>query len=180
MSSTRIKITLGEATIEIEGSESFVDRHWEELKSYMTNSQTKPVKHQLNTLDKSKKVKRNEIAEKKGLSYLPIPINLTGGEGVPSLKEFYEEKKPETNEELVTFFAFYLREYCGVDEMQMGHAVSCYNAIEKRKPNSIYDICKNSKRKWGYLDKGEIPYSFKLNIQGENLVKHDLPKKSDK
>lgn len=69
---------------------------------------------------------------------------------------------------------------CQIDEMLMGHAAFCYNAIEKRKPNSVYDICKNSKQKWGYLEKGNEPYSFKITIQGENLVKPYLPRKSKK
>lgn len=174
MSDTKIKISFSDGTtVELEGSEQFVERHWEELKPNLHDIQ-KPSK-----TAKTQTKERKPSKEKKKLSYNPIPINFRENNDELSLKEFYKEKLPESNPELVTVFAYYLKKNNKIVEMEMGHIISCYHEIDKKIPKSIYDICKNTKRTQGYLDTGDEPYTFKITISGENLVRHDLPKNKE-
>lgn len=182
MTDTRIKINFVEGTIELEGSEEFVEKHWEELKSYVPKDIGTSVKRTTSGSSKNggKKTGPKGSKEHKPISYAPIPLNLKGDEKSPSLKKFFEEKLPSGNQEIITTFAYYLTKYCDVKSVEMGHLVSCYNEVGERKPSNIYQICLNTKNRLGYLATGDEPYSVKINIQGENLVEHDLPHKIKK
>ena len=171
---------MNEGTVELEGTESFVEKYWEEFKSFMYEStKLKPITDR----------KRGKLAKKKPSSSgkdhkprssAPIPIDLKGGKNVPSLKEFFETKKPSDNQDIITVFAYYLNKYCNTSSMEVGHAISCYNEIGLRKPTNIYSVGINVRTRKGYLDHGDTPYTFKITIQGENLIEHDLPPKAKK
>ena len=177
MNDTRIKINFAEGTIELEGSEQFVEKHWEELKSYIPKSFSDvPKSHDKNNKSKIKGASKIQ-KDHKPLSYTPIPINLKGAGNTPSLKKFFDEKSPTSNQDIVTVFVYYLNKYCDIKNMEMGHAVSCYNELKLRKPSNIYSVCNNVRTRKGYLDYGDEAHTFKINIQGENLIEHDLPVK---
>ena len=177
LSNTRIKVNMNEGTVELEGTESFVEKHWEEIKSFM-NEPTK--------LNSVTNVKRGKLSKKKSSSsgkdhkprsFTPIPINLKGGKNAPSLKKFFETKKPIGNQNIITVFAYYLNKYCNIPDMEIGHAISCYNEIGLRKPTNTYAVGNNVRTRKGYLDNGDTPYSFKITIQGANFIEYDLPPK---
>lgn len=179
MTTTKVKLTIGQSIIEVEGSEEFVEKHWEELKSFIS----RPMAQQLQDSEQpssgthAKKTTEKTAKERKPKSYTPLPVDLKGNGKALSLKEFYKQKSPNDNQETITLFAYYLNKYCGIPNMQMGHALSCYNDVGERKPSNIYALCNNARTRKGYLDYGDESYTFKITIQGENLVEHDLPRK---
>ena len=87
-------------------------------------------------------------------------------------------QKPKGNQEIITVFAYYLNKHCQIPNMGMGHAVSCYNEVGERKPKNIYSICLNARSRKAFLDTGDENYTFKITIQGENLIEQDLPSKT--
>ncbi len=184
LSTTKVKLTIGQSVIELEGSEEFVEKHWEELKLFISQPtiSSQPKQPLITPKERMQGQKTTEKVgkERKPLSYTPIPINLKGDDKSPALKKFYEEKSPENNQEIITLFAYYLNKYCNISNMQMGHAVSCYNEVGERKPSNIYSLCGNARDRKAYLAAGDEPYTFKITIQGENLVEHDLPRKTEK
>ena len=178
LSNTRIKVNMNEGTVELEGTEFFVEKHWEEIKSFMNEpTKLKPIADRKRGKLSKKKLSSSGKDRKPRLS-TPIPINLKGGKNTPSLKKFFETKKPIGNQNIITVFAYYLNKYCNIPHMEIGHAISCYNEIGfLRKPTNIYAVGVNVRTRKGYLDNGDTPHSFKITIQGENLIEHDLPPK---
>ena len=178
MADTKVKINFNEGTIELEGTESFVEKHCEEIKSFI---QQPPKLEQLTAKKQRRTSSKKSGAtakEHKSISYAPIPVNLKGSSNTLSLKKFFEDKKPSGNQEIITVFTYYLNKYCKLSNTEMGHFVSCYNEVDERKPKNIYQVCSNTVARKGYLESGDVTYSYKTTIQGDNLIEHDLPHKT--
>ena len=182
MGDTSVKINLKEGTFELDGSETFVEKHWNEMKSYLENLLVTESFSDSSTGSKPRKPKPHSgshagVTPKKGISYTPIPINLKGGANTISLKDFFKQKSPKSNQEIITLFAYYLDKYCGIPDMEFGHAMSCYNEVGVKKPTNLLSLCNNVRNRGGWLEAGSQPYTFKINISGQNLIDHDLPRK---
>ncbi|QLH11290.1 hypothetical protein [Nitrosarchaeum sp. AC2] len=179
MADTRVKLSFPDGTsIEIEGTEIFVEKHWAELKTHIVSaSQNHNVPNRPN---KIKDTNKNAIKSKKKSAVSPIPINLKGDGKKQSLKEFYKEKNPNTNQEIITVFAYYLNKFCDIPNMEYGHALSCYIEVGIRKPTNFESLYNNIRARTGYIETGETRYSAKISISGENFVEHDLPKQVNK
>lgn len=169
---TRVKINFREGTVEIEGSEEFVEKHWPECKELLENISTSEPEPQ--ELDKQKKEKKGGKSGKNPITIVPLEVDLKGKGDIPSLKNFYAEKSPTNNQEKITIFAYYLKKYCKISEMKLGQALSCFIEMGIRKPN-VYAICLNTITRKGWIEKGSEPWAFRINRLGENLVEHDLP-----
>ena len=179
MGDTRVKITYSNGTtFELEGTESFVEKHLESLK---LNPNSLPQEPARSSTKQKQLVKSSSKGskEKKKISFSPIPVNLKGSNNQPTLKKFFEEKKPRENQEIITLFAYYLNKYCNIPNMEFGHAVSCYIEMNLRKPTNIQSLCQNVRNRKAYLEIGTEPYTYKITIQGENLIEHDLPSKDN-
>lgn len=119
MGDTRITINLREGTFELEGSESFVEKHWSEFKSLLNNP-LPPIQSQESPAQfpKASKKPSAESKPKKSKSFQLIPLDLKGGKGKPSLVEFNKEKSPASAQEYVTLFAYYLKHYLEIEEAE--------------------------------------------------------------
>jgi hypothetical protein len=110
------------------------------------------------------------------VSLAPIPLDLKGGNDVPSLRDFYNEKAPANNQEKVTVFAYYIKKYLKISDVLPGHVISCYNEVNEKKPLQIVQLFRDTKHSKGWLETGDTPNTAKISIAGENLVEHDLPR----
>jgi len=179
LSEAKVKINLNDGTIELEGSESFVEKHWNEIKS-LIEKQPQGTLKKANSGKKNIK-KRNasgkkEFAPKYDLKL--IPLNLKGNNTNPSLTKFFADKSPTSQQQIVTCFAYYLKIYLKIDEMKPGHALFCYNEVNEKKPLEIVQLFRDTASRKGWLQSGVSSGSTTMTIGGENLVKHDLPNKS--
>ncbi|MDG6999673.1 MAG: hypothetical protein JRN15_11220 [Nitrososphaerota archaeon] len=110
-------------------------------------------------------------------SFAPIPLNLKGGKSMQSLRDFYSKKSPASHQEKLAVFAYYINKYLDdVKDVLPGHVISCYNEVGGKKPLKIIQLFRDTKHLKGWLDNGEAPNSIRINIAGENLVEHDLPR----
>lgn len=195
-SEARFTINVKEGIVELEGKESFVDKHldrFEEifkaavkeaiasgiqgqvaLKAHAAPAALPEVQEAL--LQQEQKPGPAKHAPRVALTIPPIPVDLKPGKDKPGLREFYSEKKPASHYEKAAVFAYYVSKFNKQQEVKFGELLSCYEEVNEKKP-SVMDIVKNSIRYKGWLEQGSDKLSTRLTISGENFVKFDLPAK---
>jgi hypothetical protein len=202
-SEARFTINVREGIVELEGKESFVDKHLEKfeeifkmaVKEAITKGLQQPqslaLKEQPAALPQEvlqevqpaepvqQKVPNNKHAPRAAPTIHPIPVDLNAGEGKPGLREFYAEKKPANHYEKAAVCVYYLTKFNKQQEVKFGEILSCYEEVNEKKP-SIVDIIKNSIRYKGWIEPGSEKFSARLTISGENFVKFDLPAQGEK
>lgn len=191
----KFKINVKEGVVELEGKESFVDKHldkFEELfKSAIRETMAQGVEYTLasneasalpqRNIEKSFDLSRPELSKAHNnnkhttkQSLPPVPVDLKAKENKIGLREFYAEKKPINHYEKTAVFVYYITKVNKQAEIKYGEILSCYEEVGEKKP-SITDIIKNSIRYKGWLEWGSDKFTTRLTISGENFVKFDLP-----
>jgi hypothetical protein len=201
-SEARFTINVKDGVVELEGKESFVDRHLEKfeeifkmaVKEAVTRGmeqnivlKAQPVQATLpQEFDQEALHPEEAPPQKPGIgkhapmvTIHPIPVDLKANESKIGLREFYAEKQPANHYEKAVFFVYYLTKFNKQQEVKFGELLSCYEEVNEKKP-SIMDIIKNSIRYKGWLEQGSEKYATRLTISGENFVKFDLPVQGDK
>lgn len=103
-----------------------------------------------------------------------LPTDMS--DGIPTMKEFYDEKKPSTITETVAVFGFYYEHFKKKAEFSEADISEAYFEAKVRKPKAIGQALRDAKNLKGYLVEGGKRGSYRLSNVGENLVLHDLPK----
>jgi len=202
-SEARFTINVKDGVVELEGKESFVDKHLEKFEEIFKTAVKEAIRRGLEqnislkaqeavaalppgnqqTLEVDQLPQRQEKSSpakhspRPSVTIHPMPVDLKAGDGKAALREFYAEKKPMNHYEKVAVFAYYLAKMNKQKEVKFGEILSCYEEVNEKKP-SILDIIKNSLRYKGWLEQGSEKYSTRLSISGENFVKFDLPAKA--
>ena len=201
----RFTINVKEGVVELEGKESFVDRHLEKfeeifkmaVKEAMTRGleenialKSLPAQAALpqelgqETLPPPEQTSQQKPGNSRhtprpAITIHPIPVDLKANESKVGLREFCAEKKPSHHYEKAAVFVYYLTKLNKQQEVRFGELLSCYEEVNEKKP-SIVDIVKNSIRYKGWLEQGTEKYTTRLTISGENFVKFDLPTGGEK
>ena len=189
--------------VELEGKESFVDRHLEKFeeifKMAVKEAITRGLEHNIALKAQAalpqelqqealpaaeeapvqQKAGNGKHAPRSAITIHPIPVDLKASESKLGLREFYAEKKPANHYEKAAVFVYYLMKFNKQQEVKFGEILSCYEEVNEKKP-SIVDIVKNSIRYKGWLEQGSEKYATRLTISGENFVKFDLPAQGEK
>ena len=195
-SEAKFRINVKEGVVELEGKESFVDKHLEKFeeifKSAIKESMTQGIDHNFTvdnssallerSVDKTLDLSRSELIKPHNYnrhtakqSVPHVPVDLKSNENKIGLREFYAEKKPINHYEKTAVFVYYITKVNKQAEIKYGEILSCYEEVGEKKP-SITDIIKNSIRYKGWLEWGYDKFTTRLTISGENFVKFDLPK----
>jgi hypothetical protein len=197
-SEARFTINVKEGIVELEGKESFVDKHLEKFEeifkaavqeaiangmSHNVALKAQPAQvalpqqvQEMPPQEPEQKPAPAKHAPRTPAVIPPIPVDLKASESKPGLREFYAEKKPQNHYEKAAVFVYYLTKFNKGHEIKFGELLSCYEEVNEKKP-SIVDIVKNSVRYKGWLEYGADKLSARLTISGENYVKFDMPKK---
>ena len=193
----KFKIDVKQGTVELEGSENFVDKHLDKFEEIFTSAikqtvtqgiihsitdhnvsalqeQNSEKKPEISKLELVKANNNNKHATKQSPSLPPIPVDLKANENKVGLREFYAEKSPSNHYEKTVVFVYYITRINKQTEVKYGEILSCYEEVNEKKP-SITDIIKNSIRYKGWLAQGSDKFTTRLTISGENFVKFDLP-----
>jgi hypothetical protein len=198
----KFKIDVKQGVVELEGSETFVDKHLDKFEEIFTSAikqtMTQGIIHsitddnvpalQQNSEPKSNVSKlelakannnsnsnsNNKHATKQSPNLPPIPVDLKANVKKVGLREFYTEKNPSNHYENTAVFVYYLTKINKQTEVKYGEILSCYEEVGQKKP-SITDIIKNTIRYKGWLEPGSSKFITRLTISGENFVKFDLP-----
>jgi len=170
---TKAKINLKDGTIELEGSEAFVTKYLEKFTKEMKELES-PTK----TIAKKVEVEKPTRRRKTPSVVAPTPLDLKESGEKPSLRTFYKEKKPATFEEKLTVFAYYLKTYKDIEDMEAGHVVTCCKEVRSKIPANIPQMFKNIKHRQGWVDFGKEG-AVVITTLGENFVEYDLPRKKN-
>jgi hypothetical protein len=120
------------------------------------------------------KQKRRGTSKSKSWQYIHDLVDKSGWK---KIHEYYEEKKPKTQNEQVAVFCAILRELTKRDSFD-GHEIhSCFKALGKKTPANLAGVFSNMGIDGlGHSSEGK----FHLDFKGEQLVEHDLPRSSVK
>jgi hypothetical protein len=204
-SEARFTINVKDGVVELEGKESFVDRHLEKFEEIFKMAVKEAITRGLeqNIALKAQPAQaalpqelqheaplavEEALQHKPGngkhvtrptITIHPIPVDLKPNESKVGLREFCAEKAPANHYEKAALFVYYLTKFNKQQEVKFGELLSCYEEVNEKKP-SIIDIVKNSVRYKGWLEQGSEKYATRLTISGENFVKFDLPAHGEK
>jgi hypothetical protein len=127
---------------------------------------------------KPPKVSKSKTAKQKKLT---VDGNLELGHEseAGSFAAFVKEKKPDSNVDFNTVAIYYLSETKKLKNIGRDHVYTCYDAAGRRMPKSVlaFDQSLRDTANRGYIDLDKWD-DIKLQLNGKNLVKHDLPPKS--
>ncbi len=172
---TKARINLKEGIIELEGSEDFVMKMLDKYDKNLNSSTVKvtpPIKnHQVKPVILNRETTRNTPN-----GNMPSLINLKGNSNKPSLLELYKKKSPQTYQEAVTLFVYYISKYLGIQDVQVGHIISCFDEVGAKKPKQIEPLFQEIKLFSGWLDLGKETHTTRITEDGVNFVEQFLPK----
>ena len=196
----KFKINIKEGIIEIEGSDTFVERHLEKFEETCKSAIQEVVSRRVRDIQKSdgkymleenprpQEFTRMATAHsikatskhlnRPHIPLPPTPVDLKENHNKMGLREFYNQKRPSNHYEKTAVFVYYLIKFNKQSEVKFGEILSCYDEVDEKKP-SIIDIVKNSIRYKGWLGQGSHKFATVLTISGENFVRFDLPLNKD-
>ncbi len=95
-------------------------------------------------------------------------------EGKTSWRDFYDQKKPNTQEHKITVAIFYLKNILEIDKLTPHHIFTCFKDVNARTPKHLPQAIRDIAKRKGWLDTSERG-NIKITNHGENFVEHDLP-----
>lgn len=182
----RIKITVGEATIEIEGSEAYVDKKladpgtFNALTKQISDWATPPVpaytKNEIKepTNKKPKEARKRKVVKGPESYSLVHDLDLAKAGNIPSLKEFYEEKQPSSAQESNAVFIYYLKKLKHIQNIGIEHVYTCYKGVGAKVPARLYQSLIDTRRTKGWIVTDDIS-DIGIGTLGENFVESELP-----
>lgn len=111
--------------------------------------------------------------KKEGSVSLVADLNLRP-KGKKTLREFYGEKKPTTNEQSFAVMTYYLEKVLGVSGISPNHIYTGFKDLDLRVPARLRTVISNSASRHAWIDTSDKE-NIKLTIHGENFIEHDLP-----
>ncbi|GAB3096251.1 hypothetical protein G8770_17300 [Aestuariicella hydrocarbonica] len=182
---TKAKINLKEGTIELEGSESFVSGYLNEFKELLkapqiAEQQLPPPAHKAAPQKApAKKAAASKTTQgKKAAPKVSIErFDIHGGNDVPSLSAFMEEKKPGTgNGNIIAVMGFYITDLLGNDNFTEGQIEYAYKMLKLKRPAHLRQIMINEKNKRDLFEAdAEDSTLWSLTRTGEIYVSDMLP-----
>ena len=178
---TRIKITVGDATIEVEGSQDYIEKKLGDPESF--GGLIKQVGGVVPAIPAKVKVKGQEVKvikrkkiTKAGETYKLVPsLNLSGTDDILSLKDFYKEKSPTSAQECNAVFIYYLKKMLKIDKVGIEHVYTCYKAVGAKLPGRLYQSLVDTQNRKATIITRDIE-GLGISTIGENFVEQELPK----
>ncbi|MCX7021707.1 MAG: hypothetical protein NTW26_05440 [bacterium] len=81
-----------------------------------------------------------------------IPLELKGGEGVKSLKDYVKGAKVHSNYERCTLYLYYLQKILGRKTVLHDEITECFRHLGLKAPANIQVCLSEAKRKYKYVD----------------------------
>lgn len=150
---SKVEVSFAGITFNMEGPEAFVREGWDYLRNQL-------LPHLERTL---------------GGRAPAAPKRLKEPES--QLAKFYKEKRPKSQPETITTFAYYLKHLEGKEEFRPSELRRFYKnlglPIYRKIAQSVWDAFK----KRGFLIKGNKRGLYKISEKGEEFVEKQLPKR---
>ena len=178
---TKIRITVGNATIEVEGNQDYIEKKLKEPESFeglikKVGGAVPAISAEVEAKGQEVKATKRKRVTKVGESYKLVPdLNLSGTDDIPSLKDFYKEKNPASAQECNPVFIYYLKKMLKIDKVGIDHVYTCYKAVGAKVPGRLYQSLVNTQNRKGTIITGDTK-DIGISTIGENFVEQELPK----
>lgn len=187
MTGTKIKIDLGQGTVEAEGSEEFVRSIYADFKdkvSATTSTQafrTKHIEHEKKARKKTEiKIKKRKAGPGKAAPQLVKELDLSNKDNKSSLKEFYARYTAKSYFEKNLVFCYYLQEEANVSPITVNHVFTCYRYIKGIKtPTALAQSLLDTAHHKGWLDTTSLD-NIIVPTSGTNYIENDMTKAEGK
>ncbi len=175
---TKAKMNLKEGIIELEGNESFVTKYLEEFKEKITKeniSKREKTSFEEKLIKKKEKINSNP----KKVEIEPFEIKGDESQNIPSLKKFYEDKKPgEGSPSRITVIGYYVTKIINKEEFSEGNVEFAYTALKlNKRPKHLHQAMLDAKNINRYLESLSDKDKWTLGRIGELHVEDELPPK---
>ena len=184
---TKVKIDLKQGLIELEGSEEFVRSYLDEFKNNITSTfnelkfERPPKKKKVKATQPEESAEGDVSTERKTKAksahiISPERFDIHGGEKVPSLQVFFDEKKPGTgNPYIIAVIGYYITELLGNDSFSEGQIEYAYRMLKLKRPNHLRQIIVNAKNNKDFFTPTEVQDKWKITRTCEIFVSDKLP-----
>lgn len=181
---TRIRISVGNSYIEIEGTEDYIEKKLKETESFapliervgQATPSAPAVGEGAKLKTKPVKVKKKKSISKVPTSYNVLPdLDLVAKGDILSLEDFYKVKNPSNAMESNAVFVYYLKKLKNIDKVGVNHIYSCYKGVKVKTPKALYQSLVDTRREKGWIITTNMD-DIGIGIAGENFVEHELPK----
>ncbi|OGD79766.1 MAG: hypothetical protein A2Y64_00280 [Candidatus Coatesbacteria bacterium RBG_13_66_14] len=166
-----VEIDLSARSVKATGTREFIDEQFARFKDMLAvQPKTRAAKTKTRAA-KPKKRRGRPKAKPKKINL--IPLELKGGEGVKSLKDYVKGAKVHSNYERCTLYLYYLQRILGRKTVLHGEIGECFRHLGLKVPANIQVCLSEAKRKYKYVD---MPGNgtVKLTPTGTTLVEKKL------
>jgi hypothetical protein len=144
-----LKFTTKDVTIELQGSEDFVERQIQFFKHYLAREEAPPVESAPPAGDR------------------------------PSLAAFFDERSSRTGrgaiQEALLLFGYYLQDVEGLPEFSIEQIGGCFGVVGRPLPKNLHHAVGTLKRKHKWFQEGSKRGYYRLSDKGRKLVRPPLP-----
>lgn len=95
-------------------------------------------------------------------------------EGKQSLREFYGQKSPTSQQEQITVVLYYLCRILETPNITCNHLFTALKEVGVRVPQFLSQTLHNISNRKGWVDSSNTD-DLKTTVPGDNFVEHDLP-----
>ncbi len=183
---TKAKVNLNGGTIELEGSEEFVQKNLDGFRDFIfqpiktsskveTNGVEIKQSSDIETKQSNNGVKKqNKSSRLENVSPEDFEISC---DGVIPFKDFFNDKKPSrTAPEMIAVTGFYLKHYLKKEEFSEGNVMYAYLAVELKRPVRVHKAFQDTKDRRHWITRGSSVGKWILSPIGEDYVLRDLPR----
>lgn len=172
---TKLRIDLGQGTIEAEGSESFVRAVYDDFKDALLTRKT-PSKQQRQKESPKPPPKTTTPTERRPRtgkqSYTPVKdLDLKARDGRPGLRNFYEQYAAKNNFERNALFVHYLHHIAEVEQITVAHVFTCYKEVSRKVPGALMQSLKDTASRKGWINTSALD-NITTTTAGENAVEY--------
>ncbi|MFQ5845758.1 MAG: hypothetical protein ACE5JG_12305 [Planctomycetota bacterium] len=149
MNETVLKFTTNDVTIELQGSEEFVERQVRFFRHYL-----EPASPGAET---------------------PAEIRSAGTDARPTLADFYQARRTRkgrgTIQEALLLFGYYLQEVEGNSEFSIDQIGGCFGVVGLGLPKNLHHAVGTLKRKHAWFEEGSKRGRYRVSAEGAKLVR---------
>ena len=179
----KIKINLSEKSIEVEGTEDFINKKLQMFKDLIRDEQTikKEISFQRqsnsgrNIPQKKLIVHKERTNVNKSIKEIlprlkPESFNIEKGENKPSFDEFFNKVSPKDQYENILVVSYYLEKYLHQEEFDENQVYFVYRLKSLKEPKRFHQTFIDAKNKKFYFETGSAPTKWKLAPIGRNYI----------
>jgi hypothetical protein len=180
---TKLHINLHQGVLEVEGEENFVREIFSAFKAeLLKNPASKPshspgaaaLPKEPTSNDNGKGKKETKRSKATAEPKIDKNLDLAGGSGTVSLKDYVAQYSPKTKMERNVVFVGYLKDILQIENVSIDHVWTCYSSLRLKYPGNPQQSAYDTSAK-GWLNVPSLN-NISVSIAGKNWLRDILNK----